>query len=530
MSKAVFNHPNYSLVADDRIVRNAGAPRPTAAEDAEVLAEVARFVEAKMVTEFGFSSIQIPEDEDPSTSILASPGWIHASKLLLVVQNAYGSQLGIFSRSICFDQGLSKGTWLPYIERAIAAGYAVLVLRPNTNSVIVQADGEAPVKVPIKGSESPEIHVLNVWDNVVSRAEKVNHIALLSYGNGASLCKDLFLREMVSQSPETMRIKAFITIEASHIIEKDDAGDIRDILGRLAVNMEGNSAPVAYRLGYRKEQLGCTCISLGLPPGVTEVKNVAASVYLGMDFVFKYLSIAESGGTVAKNFATSLARDNGLDYTTAVIMVNPNAAEEPTPPPPSPSTQKQAPPPAPEKPGFFSRLFGGGSKTATTQKKDKPEDTEEVPAENPEAPAEEAPASDGSASGELGKHIADAINAAAKAIESSGDTKYEKVLGKVIKNLTAAQASLEDVQAVEAKLNEEIIKNDQRNTEKFKNSLRKTFKKTFKNPEHIESILNTYDKVAKTASKENRPVEKIAEIIVKHALNEGLVKKGDIIS
>jgi hypothetical protein len=164
------------------------------------------------------------------------------------------------------------------------------------------------------------------------------------------------------------------------------------------------------------------------------------------------------------------------------------------------------------------------------KKKDKPEDIEEVPAENPEAPAEEAPASDGSASGELGKHIADAINAAAKAIESSGDAKYEKVLGKVIKNLTAAQSSLEDVQAVEAKLNEEIIKNDQRNTEKFKNSLRKAFKKTFKNPEHIESILNTYDKVAKTASKENRPVEKIAEIIVKHALNEGLVKKGDIIS
>jgi hypothetical protein len=170
------------------------------------------------------------------------------------------------------------------------------------------------------------------------------------------------------------------------------------------------------------------------------------------------------------------------------------------------------------------------SEDVLAEKKDEPEDVEEVPAENPEAPAEEAPASDGSASGELGKHIADAINAAAKAIESSGDTKYEKVLGKVIKNLTAAQASLEDVQAVEAKLNEEIIKNDQRNTEKFKNSLRKAFKKTFKNPEHIESILNTYDKVAKTASKENRPVEKIAEIIVKHALNEGLVKKGDIIS
>jgi tRNA A-37 threonylcarbamoyl transferase component Bud32 len=379
-SKAVFYHKNYSLVADDRIVRNAGAPKPTAEEDAEVLAELARYVETKIISDYGFTSIQIPEDENPSTSILASNGWMIASKLLIIIQNAYGSQLGIYSRSICFDQGISKGTWLPYIERAVAAGYSVLILRPNTNSVVVENAGESPIKVPIKGSESPEIHVLNVWENVVNRNEKANHIVLLSYGNGASLCKDLFLREMVStQSPENNRIKGFITIEASHIIEKDDASDIRDALGRIAVNMEGNPATMGNRLGYRKDQLGCTCISLGLPPGVTEVKNVAASVYLGMDAIFKYLTIAESGGNVAKNFGVVIARDNGLDYTTAIILINPNAQEDDNngsglPPPPSPASSTKTPPPSsqPEKPGFFSRLFGGGSgKTNTPSNKDK---------------------------------------------------------------------------------------------------------------------------------------------------------------
>eukprot|EP00599_Poterioochromonas_sp_BG-1_P016223 CAMPEP_0173156406 /NCGR_PEP_ID=MMETSP1105-20130129/14788_1 /TAXON_ID=2985 /ORGANISM="Ochromonas sp., Strain BG-1" /LENGTH=715 /DNA_ID=CAMNT_0014073229 /DNA_START=61 /DNA_END=2208 /DNA_ORIENTATION=- len=367
--KAVFSHKNYSLVADDRIVRNAGAPKPTREEDAEVLQELARYVETKIINEYGFSSIQIPEDENPSTSILASPGWMIASKLLLIIQNAYGSQLGIYSRSICFDQGISKGTWLPYIERAISAGYSVLILRPNTNSVVVETAGEAPTKVPIKGSESPEIHVLNVWENVVNRNEKANHIVLLSYGNGASLCKDLFLREMVSSGPDNNRIKGFITIEASHIVEKDDAGDIRDALGRIAINLEGNPAPIGNRLGYRKDQLGCTCLSLGLPPGVTDVKNVAQSVYLAMDSVFKYFTLCESGGNVSKNFGVVIARDNGLDYTTAIVMVNPNATEEdnlPAPPSPSP---KPAPPA--EKQGFFSRLFGGGSKPTTQSNKDK---------------------------------------------------------------------------------------------------------------------------------------------------------------
>lgn len=327
-SSSEFSHSNYTLVADDRIVRNAGAPRPTAAEDAEILAEIARYVENKIIDQYNFVSIQIPEDEDPSTSILASADWVNARKLLIIVQNAYNSQLGIFSRSICFDQGLSKGTWLPYIERALQQDYAVMILRPNTNSVLREAPGSTtPLKIPIKGSESPEIHVLNVWANVLQNAEELSHIALLGFGNGASLCKDMFLKEMVN-NPDQRRIKAFVTIEASHIIEKDDASDIRDLLGTIAVNMESNPATAGHRLGYRKEQLGCTCLSLGLPPGVEVVTNVASSVSTGMEAVFKYLSIAESGGNVAKNFSVIFARDNGLEFNTSLVMVNPRAAEE----------------------------------------------------------------------------------------------------------------------------------------------------------------------------------------------------------
>jgi serum/glucocorticoid-regulated kinase 2 len=254
---------------------------------------------------------------------------------------------------------------LPYIERASSAGYAVLLLRPNTNSITVENAGEAPQKIPIKGSESPEIHALCVWENVVPRAENLNHIALLSYGNGASLCKDLFLREMVSNSEgNTHRIKAFITLEASHIVEKDDAGDIRDALGQIAINMECNPAAKGHRLGYRKDQLGCTSMSLGLPAGMTEVTNVALSVPIAIDSVFKYLTIAESGGNVSKNFAVVMARDNGLDSNTAVVLVNPTPVDELTPLPPAPTTSTKAAPPAPPaKVGFFSKIFGGGAKT-----------------------------------------------------------------------------------------------------------------------------------------------------------------------
>lgn len=376
--KAVFKHKNYVLEGGDKIVRNPDAPPLTAAEDGEILQEVARYVEAKIMADHKFVSIQIPEDEDPSTSILASPDWMNATKLLLIIQNSYNSQLGIFSRSICFDQGISKGTWIPYLQRAAAAGYSVLILRPNTNSIV-----KGGKKIPIKGSESPEIHALNVWENIVSRAENATHIALLGYGNGASLCKDLYLREMVNMGgAERNRIKAFVAIEASSIVSKDDSEDVKDALGNITINLECNAASMGHRLAYRREHLGCTSLSLGMPPGVTDLNNVAAGVNLALHTVFKYFTIAESGGNASKSFATIMARDNGLDATTAVVLVNPNAADDPTPLPPSPgantkvaiSNSSGAPPTPPSNAkkaapaasgGFFSRIFGGGGAAAT---------------------------------------------------------------------------------------------------------------------------------------------------------------------
>eukprot|EP00600_Ochromonadales_sp_CCMP1393_P003680 CAMPEP_0174994864 /NCGR_PEP_ID=MMETSP0004_2-20121128/23875_1 /TAXON_ID=420556 /ORGANISM="Ochromonas sp., Strain CCMP1393" /LENGTH=713 /DNA_ID=CAMNT_0016249153 /DNA_START=54 /DNA_END=2195 /DNA_ORIENTATION=+ len=362
--KAVFSHKNYTLKDGDKIVRNDGAPPLTAAEDGEILQEVARYVEARIISDFKFVSIQIPEGEDNSTSILASPNWSDATKLLMIVQNSYGSQLGIFSRSICFEQGISKGTWLPYIQRAVSVGYAVLILRPNTNSNMNGA-----TKIPIKGSESPEIHALNVWENIVQQAEKAKHISFVCYGNGASLCKDMFLREMVNTSgPDSNRIKAFVSIEASSIVSKDDSADVREALGNVTINLELNQAPRGNRLAYRRESLGCTSLSLGMPPGVTDLNNVAAGVSIALDSVFKFLSVAEQvkGDQLCKSFASIYARDNGLEASTAVVLVNPNAAEEeltPLPPGGGAALSSPAPPtpPAPKK-GFFARIFGGSGK------------------------------------------------------------------------------------------------------------------------------------------------------------------------
>jgi hypothetical protein len=338
-----FFHRKYRLVDGDKFVRNERLPENTRVsmeEEEEIIKEIGNYVESRIIFQYNFTSIPIPgDDANPSTTILASPDWQTASKLLLIIQNSPGSILGIFSRSLCLEQGLNKGSMLPYIERALNADYGVIILRPNMNSVLEEVEGEGMKKLPITGSETPEIHALCVWENIVSKAES-SHIALLGYANGAHLMKDLFLHATVKSDNDIAnnRIKAFITIEASHIVEDDDPADIQRELGRMAVNLECNSAPRGYRLGYRKSKLGCPSISLGLPPGATEVTNVAASIALGLGPVFKYLQIAEAGGHVNQIFSETIAKDHGYEYSSSIVNVNPHMNDMLPPAPPATQT------------------------------------------------------------------------------------------------------------------------------------------------------------------------------------------------
>lgn len=162
---------------------------------------------------------------------------------------------------------------------------------------------------------------------------------------------------------------------------------------------------------------------------------------------------------------------------------------------------------------------------ADLEEKKKDEEGADAPVKD--APIEAMPADSSSLSSELNNHISAAIDAAAKCIQDSGDKKYEKVLGKVIKNLTAAQDAIADVQAHETKLAEVAAAEAEKTNATYSKDLRKVLKKYFKNPDHIEAVVKKYGKVIKQST--DKPVDKIAEMITAHALKEGLVQKGDML-
>lgn len=200
---------------------------------------------------------------------------------------------------------------------------------------------------------------------ITIRCDAIKHVALLGFGSGATLCKDIFLRQMVrtkNDGTEENRIKAFVTVEASRIIDDDDGGDLKLVFKDMAINLESNVAPMGYRLDYLKKKFhNITTISVGLPPGLTaETKHANATYSWAMDTVFKYLQTAEAGGQVSHAFAMRMATDNVHNPSTASIKVNPNREEEDRslPPPPMSPTVGPGTPQGKEgeRKGIFGRL------------------------------------------------------------------------------------------------------------------------------------------------------------------------------
>jgi hypothetical protein len=400
-----FLHPHYHLVDGNKIVRNEGAPEGaiTIKEGKSIVSSVVRFVEDKIINDHNMQHIYIPDESAQiKTSILASSDWETNEKLLIIMNSNDCKESCLFSRSYCLDYGLDKGTILPYVEEAISKGYAVMILRPDTNSIKVEdlsefnvltpdknsnnedsslikmvsynstespglnfhdfsdditseeiitdsSDGnnspviirgvkrKIPKRIYIEGSETPEIHVLGVWDSIIAKTEGVvKHIALLGFGRGVGLCKEVFIRQMVKSktSGEKFKIFAFAAVEASEMIEETDSIDIKNLLNNMAINLETSYKEFGSNLPARQSKLGVRSISLGIPTssinsietgetilndveGDELIFNVADSYNRAIDTIFQYFDLAEIdaeiGGNVNENNTSYKSNEKNQD-------------------------------------------------------------------------------------------------------------------------------------------------------------------------------------------------------------------------
>ena len=199
-----FVHPTYTLEGKDKLVKITGVENTLSPEEElQTLVEsLSAYIRAYIKSTFNLVETWIPSDDVPAKcDILMSQDWDTAPKLLVLLQNHVGSQIGLWSRSTCLQKGIRKGSMIPFLEHARAEGFAVIICNPNLNSVMVKDKDGNPEKKLIRDSSFPEEHSMFVYENFVSQSQ-ARHICLFGYGNGAILCKEM-LQASPSHGPLT---------------------------------------------------------------------------------------------------------------------------------------------------------------------------------------------------------------------------------------------------------------------------------------------------------------------------------------
>jgi len=290
-------------VDNDRIVRRAqegDGPSPPSTtssctdEDYQSVVEsLSTYIKEYLQARFDLVQHWIPageEDTPAKCDVLLSRNWETAPKLLVVLQNHVGSQLGMWSRSTCVAKGLRAGSMLPFLEQAHQGGYAVIVCNPNLNSVVM--DGK---KLAVSASAFPEEHALYVYETFVAYCQ-AQHVFLFGYGNGAMLCKEMLQRQLVrcqQQTGEVNRIAGIATVEASRVLEEDDSTDVKALLGAYAVDWEASlRLPPGHAIPKARTQLGIAqVLSVGTlaEEGESDMApSTAWSVVAARDSVFRF--------------------------------------------------------------------------------------------------------------------------------------------------------------------------------------------------------------------------------------------------
>ncbi|GAB1605092.1 cotranscriptional regulator FAM172A homolog isoform X1 [Argonauta hians] len=105
------------------------------------------------------------------------------NRLLLLVHGSGAVRAGQWARRLIINDCLDSGSQLPFVKRAVQAGFAVLVLNTNYNRC-------RKTGTKIRGSGNALEHLLYVWDNFVAPA-RARHVTLVCHSYGGVIAAKL---------------------------------------------------------------------------------------------------------------------------------------------------------------------------------------------------------------------------------------------------------------------------------------------------------------------------------------------------
>ena len=117
-----------------------------------------------------------------------NPDWEINSKgrALVLIQGSGEVRAGIWTRSVCINEGLKTGSMLPMIDLCKKKGIAVLVMNPNYNR-----DSETGTTIPL--NETMTEHACFVWEKYVLKSG-FQDISVVAHSDGGSCLQAIQIR------------------------------------------------------------------------------------------------------------------------------------------------------------------------------------------------------------------------------------------------------------------------------------------------------------------------------------------------
>ncbi|KAG3108910.1 hypothetical protein PI125_g11414 [Phytophthora idaei] len=305
------NQAVYELMSDER----------RAGELDDIVKAAIFHIQMEMLAELAFKQARVPLDPLPDepkearSSIFLTSDWRTNSNLLVVVNGGRGAQPGIWSRDLLIQEGLELGSMLPVMRRATACTFGVAVVNPSTNNVTIGND-----TFPIRGSSSPDEHMLYVWDNIISRAQARN-VYVLAYSFGAKSVVTLIQKR---EEQVVKRVNALVFAEGAYRIDPSTTSPaVAQFLKQRAINFKGDAQiSVGGHIPAEEEKLSCSCLSVGdltasgpstdgkAPPTAAtssalskrSSSNKARTISLSLETTFTYFVAARDRGCGAAQF------------------------------------------------------------------------------------------------------------------------------------------------------------------------------------------------------------------------------------
>lgn len=148
--------------------------------------------------------------DEPRSHVFVSPDLaVNQEKLLILIHGSGVVRAGQWARRLIVNEDLDRGTQLPFIERAMKEGYAVVVANTNDNS---RTFGSR--KQLIQGSENPVNHLLTVWRQVVAKSP-AKKVAIFAFSYGGVCTFEMAMRV----EDFTERVYAVALADSVHYID-----------------------------------------------------------------------------------------------------------------------------------------------------------------------------------------------------------------------------------------------------------------------------------------------------------------------